>query len=43
MGIKSMGYTKQWLAEDIGMVKTEDYNKEGGKLRSISLLTSYQQ
>ena len=43
MGIKSMGYTKQWLAEDVGMVKTEDYNKEGGKLRGISLLTSYQQ
>lgn len=43
MGIKSSGYTKQWLAEDVGMVKTEDYNKKGGKLRSISLLTSYQQ
>ncbi|WP_431129234.1 TapB family protein [Flagellimonas flava] len=43
MGITNRGYTKQWLAENVGMVKTEDYNKEGGKLRSISLLTSYQQ
>ncbi|MDC6365726.1 MULTISPECIES: hypothetical protein [Flavobacteriaceae] len=42
MGIKNMGYTKQWLSEDVGMVKTEDYSKEGGKLRSISLLTSYE-
>ena len=41
MGIKSTGKTKQWLAEDIGMVKTEDYNKKG-KLRSMSLLTSYE-
>ncbi|MCL6267845.1 hypothetical protein [Flagellimonas myxillae] len=43
MGIKSQGYTKQWLAKNVGMVKTEDYNKKGGKLRSISLLTSYEQ
>ncbi|WP_420320279.1 hypothetical protein [Flagellimonas sp.] len=41
MGIKSTGKTKQWLAEDIGMVKTEDYNKKG-KLRSMSLLTAYE-
>ncbi|WP_136465788.1 hypothetical protein [Flagellimonas onchidii] len=41
MGIKSTGKTKQWLAEHIGMVKTEDYNKKG-KLRSMSLLTSYE-
>ncbi|WP_422348959.1 hypothetical protein [Flagellimonas sp.] len=43
MGIKNTGYTKQWLAENVGMVKTEDYNKKGGKLRNISLLTSYEQ
>lgn len=42
MGVKSMGKTKQWLAENIGMVKTEDYNKKG-KLRSMSLLTAYEQ
>ena len=41
MGIKSTGKTKQWLAENIGMVKTEDYNKKG-KLRSMSLLTAYE-
>ncbi|WP_299487808.1 hypothetical protein [uncultured Allomuricauda sp.] len=42
MGIKTTGKTKQWLAENIGMVKTEDYNKKG-KLRSMSLLTAYEQ
>ncbi len=42
MGIKTTGYTKQWLSKNVGMVKTEDYNKEGGKLRSMSLLTSYE-
>lgn len=40
MGVKNVGQTKQWLAEDVGMVKSQDYNKKG-KLRSISLLTAY--
>lgn len=40
MGATRTGTSKQWLAEGIGMVKHEDYNKSG-KLVSSSLLTSY--
>ena len=40
MGATRTGTSKQWLAEGIGMVKHEDYNKNG-KLVSSSLLTSY--
>jgi len=40
MGATRTGTSKQWLAEGVGMVKHEDYNKSG-KLVSSSLLTSY--
>ena len=29
MGVKVTGSAKQWLAEGVGMVRTEDYNKKG--------------
>lgn len=32
--------SKQWLAEGIGVVKSEDYNKKG-KLDGVSILTSF--
>lgn len=32
--------SKSWIAEGVGVVKTEDYNKKG-KLRSTSLLTEF--
>jgi hypothetical protein len=40
MGIKVSGTAKQWLAEGIGMVKQEDYNKKG-KRTSWSELTAF--
>jgi hypothetical protein len=40
MGIKFTGTAKQWLAEGVGMVKQENYNKKG-KLIGGSLLTSF--
>lgn len=40
MGIKISGTAKQWLAEGVGMVKQEDYNKKG-KLISWSELTAF--
>jgi uncharacterized Zn ribbon protein len=40
MGIKRKGKTRQWLAKDIGIVKTEDYNKKG-KVISKSVLTKF--
>lgn len=40
MGIKVSGSAKQWLAEGVGMVKTEDYNKKG-KMISRSELTKF--
>jgi co-chaperonin GroES (HSP10) len=40
MGIKISGTAKQWLAEGVGMVKQEDYNKKG-KLMSWSELTAF--
>ena len=40
MGVKRIGKSKQWLAEGIGMVKSEDYNKKG-KLTGSSVLTAY--
>lgn len=42
MGIKRSITSKQWLAEGIGMVKSEDYNKKG-KLISYSELTKLKQ
>ncbi len=39
MGFKRTGSAKQWLAEGVGLVKQEDYNKKG-KVTSSSLLTS---
>jgi hypothetical protein len=35
-----MSKSKQWIAEGVGVVKTEDYNKKG-KLQSTSLLTAF--
>ncbi|QNJ97966.1 TapB family protein [Constantimarinum furrinae] len=32
--------SKQWVAEGVGVVKTEDYNKKG-KLDGVSLLTAF--
>jgi hypothetical protein len=45
MEIKSMASnmkrtSKQWVAEGVGVVKTEDYNKRG-KLDGVSLLTAF--
>ncbi len=40
MGIKFAGSTKQWLAEGVGMVKQESYNKKGD-LTGISVLTKF--
>jgi len=45
MHIKSMAAnqkrtTKQWIAEGVGVVKSEDYNKKG-KLDGTSVLTSF--
>ena len=41
MGIKISGSAKQWLAEGIGMVKQESYNKKG-KLMGSTLLTKFE-
>ena len=41
MGIKISGKAKQWYAEDVGMVKSESYNKKG-KLIGSSVLTSFE-
>lgn len=43
--VKSMGAnqsrtSKQWIAEGVGLVKSEDYNKKG-KLAGTSILTSF--
>lgn len=40
MGVKFTGTAKQWLAEGVGMVKQENYNKKG-KMIGGSLLTSF--
>lgn len=40
MGIKFTGSSKQWLAEGIGMVKQESYNKKG-ELMGMSVLTKF--
>ncbi len=39
MGMNQKGSAKQWIAEGVGLVKQEDYNKNG-KVTSSSLLTS---
>ncbi|MGB5463923.1 MAG: hypothetical protein WBM92_11195 [Aureibaculum sp.] len=41
MGLKISGSAKQWLAEGIGMVKQESYNKKG-KLMGTTLLTKFE-
>lgn len=38
VGLKRIGTSKQWMAEGVGVVKTEEYNKSG-KLVSYTLLT----
>ena len=38
MGINIEAYSKEWYAEDIGMVRSESYTKNG-KLTGYSLLT----
>ncbi len=40
MGVGRTGSSKQWIAEDVGLVKQEDYNKKG-KLTGSSMLTSF--
>ncbi len=40
MGMKFSGSSKQWLAEGVGMVKQESYNKKG-KLMGSSVLTAF--
>jgi len=40
MGMKITGKAKQWFAEDVGMVKSESYNKNG-KLIGSSVLTAF--
>lgn len=40
MGMKISGKAKQWYAEDVGMVKSESYNKKG-KLIGSSVLTAF--
>jgi hypothetical protein len=39
MMVKVQAKTTQWIAEDIGMVRTENYNKKG-KLQGYTVLTS---
>jgi len=40
MGMSQSNSAKQWIAEGVGMVKQEDYNKKG-EITSSSLLTSF--
>jgi len=40
MGINQTGSAKQWIAEGVGMVKQEDYNRSG-RVTSSSLLTEF--
>lgn len=40
MGIGRTGSAKQWIAEGVGLVKQEDYNKKG-KLTGSSQLTAF--
>ena len=40
MGTNMTSKSKQWIAEGVGVVKTEDYDKKG-KLRGSGLLTSF--
>jgi hypothetical protein len=40
MGIKITGSAKQWLAEGVGMVKQESFNKKG-KLTGYTELTAF--
>jgi len=40
MGMNRTSTAKQWIAEGVGMVKQEDYNKKG-KVTSSSLLTAF--
>ncbi|NOX46200.1 MAG: DUF3108 domain-containing protein [Chlorobi bacterium] len=38
MGVRISGNATEWLAKDVGIVKSENYNKKG-KLQSYTLLT----
>jgi hypothetical protein len=40
MGTNQTSTSKQWIAEGVGVVKTEDFNKKG-KSQSTSLLTAF--
>lgn len=40
MGMSRTGKAKQWIAKNVGMVKQEDYNRNG-KVTSNSLLTAF--
>ena len=40
MGMKISGKVKQWFAEEVGMVKSESYNKKG-KIIGSSVLTAF--
>ncbi|OAB79671.1 TapB family protein [Cochleicola gelatinilyticus] len=40
MGMSRTGTSKQWIAEGVGMVKQEDYNRSG-RVTSSSLLTAF--
>ncbi|NAY92247.1 hypothetical protein GTQ34_09975 [Muricauda sp. JGD-17] len=42
MGATINSHTKQWLAEGIGMMKSEDYEYVDGPLRGTVALTAYQ-
>ena len=42
MGTTINSHTKQWLAEGVGMLKSEDYEYKDGPLRATIALTSYQ-
>ena len=39
-GMNQVSTGKQWIAEGVGMVKNEDYNKKG-KITSSSVLTAF--
>lgn len=42
MGTIISSHTKQWLAEDIGLVKAKEYDRDGGTLRGIVALSSFE-
>ncbi|WP_190809790.1 hypothetical protein [Flagellimonas sp. S3867] len=42
MGTTIRSHAKQWLAEDVGLLKTKDFDVDGGTLRGLMVLTSYE-